>query len=471
MLGYVVGAWLGARWIGLIALPIAFTLSQTGYVAAPAAMLWPAAIALLATLAGASAAAIVDSLDQSSEWLSLMVSAALIGAIYLLVVIWLRHPAAGELLHSFGLAANAPSTSLRVALEATYASLPNGTGRYLSSLAHELDERSDVELVRFHAPRFNRLPRLLRLPLNGMLHVVWLQFVLPLWAWRQRIDVIQTSMTAPLLAPCPVVVTLHDGLDFHRQWRPSATWSAYVRTLGALAARRAAAVVTVSRAAAVDVERYFKIRPERLHIVWNGARVPAGASMPPAGLNVAPGCYALVVGSRARYKNVETAVAALELVRARFDGVELVLVGEGLGALTAGREWAHAPGRVTDAELGWLYQHAAVCVVPSLHEGFGLPVLEALICGVPVVASDIPALREVGGEAARYADPASPEAFAASIRPILASLEAERARIAPLTRAAAARTWRQAADEMVRIYGQVVGREELDQAWAATPAD
>jgi glycosyltransferase involved in cell wall biosynthesis len=276
-------------------------------------------------------------------------------------------------------------------------------------------------------------------------------------------------MTAPLLAPCPVVVTLHDGLDFHPEWRPSAIWSAYVRTLGALAARRAAAVVTVSRAAAVDVERFFRIRPERLHVVWNGARVPAMTSKAPRNLAISPGRYVLVVSSRARYKNLETAVTALEIVRERFDDVDLVLVGGGLQALARGRAWVHAPGSVSDAELGWLYQHAAVCCVPSLHEGFGLPVLEALICGVPVVASDIPALREVGGEAARYADPARPGAFAAAILEILAAPEAERERIAPMTRAAAAHTWRQAAEEMVRIYQQVAGQGEVDRAWAASP--
>ncbi len=346
----------------------------------------------------------------------------------------------------------------------------NGTGRYLSALIEELEHRTDVQLIQFRAPRVERLPRLLRLPLNGSIHVLWSQLVLPVWAWQRQIDVIHTSMVGPLLTPCPQLLTIHDGLDFRPEWRPSAIWSAYVRLLGALAARRSAAVVTVSHAAAEDVQRFFRVPAERLHVVWNGASslATAGGTSPIVGL--VPGRYVLVVGSRARYKNHETAVDAVALVRERHADIKLVLVGRGLEDLEYGRDWLHAPGRLPDGELGWLYEHAALCCVPSLHEGFGLPVVEALIYGVPVVASDIPALREVGGAGARFADPLDPAAFAAAMLDVIDHQSAERTRLEPIAARAAERTWLRATNEIVDIYASIVEPRKDGRAWAPVSA-
>ncbi len=296
------------------------------------------------------------------------------------------------------------------------------------------------------------------MPLNGALHVIWLQLVLPVWAWWWKLEIVQTSMIGPLLMPCPLVVTVHDGLDFHPEWRPSAIWSAYVRSIGAIAARRAAVVVTVSQAAAADVVRFFRISPDRLEVVWNGAQATFRdqSECPVDGLVARS--YALVVGSPARYKNLGAAVEAIETVRRRYPSIQLVIVGPGLELLRRGSDWLFTPGLVSDEGLGWLYQNAAVCCVPSFHEGFGLPVLEALICGTPVVASDIPALREVGGAAVRYADPCCPDEFAAEVIEILEDQEAERRRIDPFVSDAATRTWKQTAAEMVAIYARVLER-------------
>ncbi|CAN5575091.1 hypothetical protein BH23CHL2_BH23CHL2_28830 [soil metagenome] len=476
--GYIIGAWLGVRWIGLAALPLAFTLAQVGYVGALMLRLnrflsfkletlfWPTVLSLTAALAASLAGLSSMAVVPQQAWIQVAVLASVSGATYLLLVFWFRHPAARDLLASFGTSETTHSSRMRVGIDATYARMPNGTGRYLSALIEELDRRPDVELVRFHAPRIEGLPRFLRVPFNGGVHVIWSQLVLPIGAWRRQIDVLHTSMIGSIFAPCPQVVTVHDGLDFRPQWRPSAIWSAYVRSAGALSARRAAAVVTVSSAAALDIQRFFRVREEKIHVVWNGARhfTSDGSSSPVAGPK--PGQYVLVVGSRARYKNHETAIAAVELVRERFPDIKLVLAGGGLEDLAGDRAWVHTPGRVSDEELGWLYEHAALCCVPSFHEGFGLPVVEALICGVPVVASDIPAMREVGRDAARFADPLSPAAFAGEMLAIIENPAAERARVALRSSEISERTWQRAAGEIVEIYTSVVDSGEDGQVWA-----
>ena len=125
----------------------------------------------------------------------------------------------------------------------------------------------------------------------------------------------------------------------------------------------------------------------------------------------------------------------------------------------------HTPGRLSDGELGWLYEHAALCCVPSLHEGFGLPVVEALIYGVPVVASDIPALREVGGAGAHFADPLDPAAFAAAMLDVIDHQSAERARLEPIAARAAERTWQRATNEIVEIYASIIEPREDGRAW------
>ncbi len=479
---YIAGAWLGVGWQGLLALPVVFTLAQVGYVAALMRRLhrhlafsfemlvWPAVIALAASSAAALVGAGVAALTPDNAWLRLTSMAGLSAAVYVLLVIWLQHPAARDLLRFAGWDHARSTSSIRVGIDATYAAVQNGTGRYLSALVEELERHPDVALVQLRAPRIERLPRILRLPLNGGMHVLWSQFVLPVRAWQRQIDVIHTSMVGPLLTPCPQLLTIHDGLDFRPEWRPSIIWSAYVRLIGSLTARRAAAVVTVSHAAAEDVQRFFHVPPERLHVVWNGARQLAAPSSvaPLAGLQ--PGRFVLVVGSRARYKNHATAIDAVALVREQHPDVQIVLVGSGLDDLAAGRSWVHTPGRLPDGELGWLYEHAALCCVPSLHEGFGLPVVEALIYGVPVVASDIAALREVGGEGARFADPLDPASFAAAMIDVIDHQEAERARLAPIAARAAERTWLRATNEIVEIYASLVEPGEDGPVWAHVSA-
>ena len=179
----------------------------------------------------------------------------------------------------------------------------------------------------------------------------------------------------------------------------------------------------------------------------------------------------LTVGTIEPRKNLERLVAACGPLFAEglVDG--LVIVGskgwlyEGFFASLARTPWRERimlPGFVADADLPSLYAGATATVQPSLYEGFGLPILEAMACGSPVCASGVSSLPEVGGQAAVYFDPYNTEEITASLRQVLGDAEMrEKMRQAGLARAALF-SWTHTAQETLKLYEQVIaGRRTL----------
>lgn len=477
--GYIPSAWFGAQAFGLRALPVAFAVAEFAYVTALVLalrrrlhfalppLLWPAGIALLATLAAALVVSVLRLVDTGSVWVDTALALSGGTLTYAGLVIWLGHPAAADILATLRRAPVDEQRRLRVAFDVTYAGTRDGTGRYGSSLARELARREDLELLYFRSPRFERLPRPVRLPLNGVIHLVWIQLVAPVWAWRRRVDVLHMATTAPFIAPCPVVVTIHDGLDFFPKLRPSRAWSAYVRWIGARCARRAQGVITVSEASADEISRFYRIARERIQVVLHGSDLVGCAAARPHDL---PTPYVLMVASASRRKNFETALAAVALVRAAGREVHFVVVGSVPADARARYAWLHTLREIDDDALAGLYAGAAVVIVPSRHEGFGLPALEALAFGTPVVASDIPAVREAAGPGARVAPAEDAAAFARELEAVLADPTAERERIAPMVRLARTLTWAASADRTVEVYRLVLTSATRARAWASTAA-
>jgi glycosyltransferase involved in cell wall biosynthesis len=357
---------------------------------------------------------------------------------------------------------------LRVIFDATWAAGSGGTARYVTSLARELDALPEIELVVTRSPRLPRGPRPFRLLANGVLHLFWTQLALPAQAWRLRADVLQTTMVAPLACPSPVAVTIHDALDYLPALRPSRVWSAYMRSVGRLAALRADLVLTGTSASAAEVARHYRVPLDRVRVTPYGVNrfEPApndhcvGRPQPPTprledlrhSLGSTP--FALMVGVPDRRKNLKTGIAAVRSLRERGTTINLVIVSDALPALDRS-DWIHPVPNAADTELVWLFSHAVAVVVPSLHEGFGLPVLEALAAGTPVVASDLPALCEVGGDAVRYAPPGDVEAFSVHLAAIVADPAGERSRLAVATEAARRQTWAVTARETVAAYRRI----------------
>jgi glycosyltransferase involved in cell wall biosynthesis len=247
----------------------------------------------------------------------------------------------------------------------------------------------------------------------------------------------------PVSCPCPAVVTVHD-LSFERD--PSVMGlrdRAIFRLVVPYAVRRAARVLAVSQRTKDDLVDLYGLDPDRVVVTPHGV----DPSFSPG--EHGPGSYLLFVGAVQRRKNpLAAAEAASEL------GMKLVVVGPSRDATLVHaleRHGADVRGYVSKSELVGLYRGAAALVLPSRYEGFGLPVIEAMASGTPVVAAPDAAMREIAGDAAVFVEPAD---FAAGIRRALA--DRDRLVEAGLRRAAQF-SWEETARRTLAVYRDVLG--------------
>jgi glycosyltransferase involved in cell wall biosynthesis len=248
-----------------------------------------------------------------------------------------------------------------------------------------------------------------------------------------------TTFRGPARSGVPTVLTVHD-LAILRFPEAFPRWHRLYGRAGLGRVLRAAdAIVAVSEFTKEETISLAGVPAERIRVVPNGV----DAAFTPDGPR-ADGDYVLAVATLEPRKNLARVVEA-----ARLAGVELRVVGaRGWGGVEVDG-WV---GEIPDVELIALYRGARCVLYPSLYEGFGLPVLEAMACGVPVVTSRGTAMDEVAGGGAVLVDPLDPDAIAEGIR----EAEARRAELVPLGLARARElTWEQAADEIVRLWEEL----------------
>jgi glycosyltransferase involved in cell wall biosynthesis len=261
----------------------------------------------------------------------------------------------------------------------------------------------------------------------------------------------------------PCVAVIHDLTPFIMPRASGVLHGFYQRLYFRLAARRATHVITDSENSRLDICRLLRVPEERVTAVPLAVLPSLGVTDVPELDELRtrfgfPGPYILYAGAIHPRKNVERLVDAFTAVK-RDEGVPhcLVIAGErrwlsgGIDRLA--RSDVVLTGRVSDRELAGLYRHAALFVYPSLYEGFGLPVLEAMTMGTPVVTSRASALPEVAGDAAVLVDPESVDSIAEGIGRLLSDdALAGELREKGRTRAAEF-TW----TETARRYWEVVG--------------
>jgi glycosyltransferase involved in cell wall biosynthesis len=245
-------------------------------------------------------------------------------------------------------------------------------------------------------------------------------------------------------------VTLHDLGYLHFPAAHPARQRAYLDITTRWSAARAAVVLADSRATADDLVRHYRIPADKIRVVYPGCDTPPVGDIGAVRSAYAlPERYFLFIGTLQPRKNIAALVAAYRHWCAAHpdDPAGLVLAG--------GRGWLYTPdwigdnadGRITlpgyvdDADKGALYAGALALVFPSLYEGFGFPVLEAMACGTPVIASNTSSLPELAGDAALLVDPGSPHAIADAIHHISSDAGLRASLIEAGHRQAARFTW------------------------------
>ena len=306
-----------------------------------------------------------------------------------------------------------------------------GTARVVRGLVGALRGRPGLELELLSFGGGGRISSVLR---DG----VW--YPLGLKRTARGLDVLHcTTFRGPVHASAPTVLTVHD-LAVLRAPEAFPRWH---RLYGSAALehvlRSADAVVAVSEFTRSEVMELAGVPAERIRVIPNGV----DSVFTPEGRR-ADGHYLLTVATLEPRKNLRRAVDA-----ARKAGLELRVVGaRGWGGVDV-PGWV---GEVPDAELASLYRAARCVLYPSLYEGFGLPVLEAMACGVPVVTSHAGAMEEIAGGAAVLVDPLDTSAIAAGIDEAMA----RRDELVPAGLARAREfTWDRAADAVVELWQEL----------------
>ena len=267
------------------------------------------------------------------------------------------------------------------------------------------------------------------------------QVAMPIALARDRVEVAHfLSNTAPLLLRCPYVLTVHDVIPCLPEAAPRVSGGRKARMLDRywrevipLAAGRAARIVTVSEFSSTDIQRVLGTAEERIQVLHNGID-PAFRAMDPESYKAALRDYQLPSGpfilgflSSELRKNSAGIISAFRLIADRVPDCGLVLVSSSRDDSGALAEEALRDTRITvlrrlpQEHLVALYNAATALVFPSFSEGFGLPVLESMACGTPVITSNIGSLSEVAGDAALLVDPANINGIAQAMLAVISS--------------------------------------------------
>jgi glycosyltransferase involved in cell wall biosynthesis len=344
---------------------------------------------------------------------------------------------------------------MRVAMDATYQRQPDGgIARYARHLTAALKERGDLDIVEIGGGRREKRNTLRRRLVTIGVDFLWHPAIGGMRAAAVGADVYHSpGFRGPVRkAKVPTVVTIFDlvSILFPELASPSA------KLYGNRAQRRmsilADKVVCISNDTANDVETRFGVHHSRIRVTPLGvdeiffqpAALPALVTEP----------YVLFVGSEQPRKNLERLEQAMVLLRAR--GYPHVLVTAGAdawGRVDIGASFLRRMGNVSDEQLVSLYAHSACLAIPSLHEGFGLPAMEAMAAETAVVAANVAALPDVTGGAAVLVDPYDPLSIADGLERAIVEREAlvvlGRKRVGEFT-------WQRTASLTAGVYRELV---------------
>ncbi|MFO7301268.1 MAG: glycosyltransferase family 1 protein [Acidobacteriota bacterium] len=294
-----------------------------------------------------------------------------------------------------------------------------------------LCRNDDVEPLRALGPRFVPVAE------SARNYSVREQFSIPFALARRHVDLFHAPhyVVSPLTR-CPFVVTIHDCIHLRfPQYLPNRLAYSYAHTMMRVSARRARRVMTVSEASRQDIVELLGVPASKVEVIANALDERLAA--PPTEAEIArirdryqlTSPFLLYTGNIKPHKNIDRLIEAYAILRRRgHTDVKLLIIGDEISKYPNLRRLVHRHqlhphvrffGFVSDEMLAVLYRLATAFVFPSLYEGFGLPPLEAMAAGVPVITSNVSSLPEVVGEAAVLIDPLDPEAIADAMERVI----------------------------------------------------
>ena len=335
---------------------------------------------------------------------------------------------------------------MKIGIDDRFLGTAGGFGRYTEELVKHLEkiDQSNDYLIFLTRQNFDLYqpanPKFKKLLANCRWYTLKEQLVMPWKIWRAKLDLMHfVSWNVPLLNPAPFVVTIHDLILLKYPTQRASTLSPILYWLKNLtyrftikrAIKKARRIIAVSEFTKKDIIENFKTAPEKIEVIYEGA-CPAGlgAVLAPANNQVLQKYgvkkpYLLYVGVAYPHKNLEFLIDAFRLFVKQQPAYQLVLVGENnyfyqrLKQSTPDQNVIFT-GRLPDEELSAFYSQASLYLFPSLYEGFGLPALEAMTRGLPVLASNNSCLPEILGRAALYFDPHNQTELIELIKRVLA---------------------------------------------------
>ena len=320
-----------------------------------------------------------------------------------------------------------------------------GIGTYVRNLLRQLARQDttneyvvlcreqDCDTIEEFGPRFRSVVQ------NAGPYSIKEQFAVPMDLRREAVDLFHAPhYVLPPLTPCQSVVTIHDCIHLRfPQYLPSTLGHAYAWAQMWTATHRAARVITVSEASKRDILRYFRLPERKIDVIYNAIDDRFWGQPDADEISRVRERYrlndpfVLYAGNIKPHKNLERLIEAFHLMRQdtpHLANVQLLIIGDEISKYATLRRAVHRHklhkhvrffGFVSDQTLAALYRLADVFVFPSLYEGFGLPPLEAMASGTPVITSNVSSLPEVVGDAALMIDPYDPAAIADAMQRVL----------------------------------------------------
>jgi glycosyltransferase involved in cell wall biosynthesis len=352
-----------------------------------------------------------------------------------------------------------------------------GIGRYMKCLAESITaqapEQEYLLILPPHGEHLVHAPNAQKLCTGLKYYSVREQFELPRILSRHKVDLLHSPhFLLPLVRPCPAVATIHDVIYMAcPEDLPSLAGRLYYRAMMTACSRMATRLITDSNHSKDEIVRYLKADVAKIEVIYPAVDPFFQSGADPAEVASVRSRfgidrdYILYVGIYKPRKNHARLLKAFQLLLKTGARSRLVIagpMGEGkpilqrLATELGIAEHVVFTGFVNDADLRALYSGARVCVCPSLYEGFGFTVLEAMACGTPVVCSSATSLPEVAGKAALYFNPYKPEEMAVQLGRAFFSDSMRSALIADGGRNLLRFNWTETARQTLTVYHQAL---------------